>query len=147
MKHTLELDGIINENNNLIMKCRLLSELRKALNYWLLSFIFVTFLINWHLSLTASSVFWCRYYFVCCGLTYKTCMVCYRVIAAPSSVVMSLHTVTLVMMIQNAQWTMSSLFSLKFFLILKNVDKKVCELSWLCPGLLSFLNIYIAQIT
>ncbi len=44
-------------------------------------------------------------------------VVCYGVIAAPyvRSVLISLHTVTLLMMIWIAQWTMSSLYSLKFF--------------------------------
>ncbi len=44
------------------------------------------------------------------------CVVCYRVIAAPyvRSVIMFLHTVTLLMTIRNAQWTMS-VFSLLYF--------------------------------
>ncbi len=47
---------------------------------------------------------------------YIYCVVCYRVIAAPYvRSVLSLHTVTLLMMIRNAQWTMSSLYSLKYF--------------------------------
>ncbi len=46
---------------------------------------------------------------------YVYCVVCYRVIAAPyvRSVVISLHIVTLLMMIRNAQWTMSSHYSLQ----------------------------------
>ncbi len=45
-------------------------------------------------------------------------IVCYRVIADPyvRSVVVSLHTITLLMMIPNTQWTMRSLYPLKFFL-------------------------------
>ncbi len=45
-------------------------------------------------------------------------VICYCVIAPPHvrSVVMSLHTVTLLTMIQNIQWTTRSLYSQKFFL-------------------------------
>ncbi len=89
---------------------------------WLVSFTFVTFLIHWTLSPAASSVSWCRSCFVCSWLeiygggspsTYIYCMVCYRVIAAVYviSVVIFLHTITLLIMIQ---WTMNSLNSLKF---------------------------------
>ncbi len=44
---------------------------------------------------------------------YIYCMVCYHEIAAPyvRSVVLSLHTVTILMTIQNAQWTMMFLYS------------------------------------
>ncbi len=119
--------------------CRLLSELRtRHHNFYrfllktsfqsLFSFTFVTFFIHLSLSPAASSVSWCHSCFVCSGLTYEIysgggpstyiyCMVCYQVIAAPyvRSAVMSLHTVALLMSIQNAQWTMSSLYSLKCF--------------------------------
>ncbi len=48
---------------------------------------------------------------------YIYCMFCYHVIATPYvRSVVSLHTVTLLMMTQNAQWTMSYLYSLKVFL-------------------------------
>ncbi len=42
-------------------------------------------------------------------------VVCYRAISAPylKCVVESLHVVTLLMMIQYAQWTLNSLYSLK----------------------------------
>ncbi len=48
---------------------------------------------------------------------YVYCVLCYRVIAAPcvTSVVVPLHTITLLMTIQNDQWTMSSLYSIKSF--------------------------------
>ncbi len=68
--------------------------------------------------------------FFCSGLAYIIysrgspfmyiyCMVCYCVIAAPyvRSIVVSLHTVTLLMMSSNAQYTMSFHYSLQFFLI------------------------------
>ncbi len=68
-------------------------------------------------------------FILCSGLTYEIyirggpsmyvyCMVCYYVTAAPyvRNVVMSLHIITLWMMIRNTQWTMSSLYSLMFFL-------------------------------
>ncbi len=43
---------------------------------------------------------------------YIYCVVCYHVIAASYvRSVISLHTITLLMMIQNAQWTTSSLYS------------------------------------
>ncbi len=44
---------------------------------------------------------------------YIYCMVYYRLIAAPCvrSVVMSLHTITLLMLIWNTQWTTSCLYS------------------------------------
>ncbi len=58
--------------------------------------------------------------------TYVYCMVSYRVIAAPyvRSVVNSLHTITLLMVIRNAQWTMSSLYSLMF---------ELCPVLHYCP--------------
>ncbi len=90
-----------------------------------LAFTFVTFLIHCPLHPAASSVSWCRYCFVCSGLTYEIysgggpstfvyCVICYCVIAAPyvRSVVMSLHTVILLMTIRNVQWTMSFLYCL-----------------------------------
>ncbi len=48
---------------------------------------------------------------------YVYCVVCNFVIAAPyvRSIVMSLHTIILLMMIRNVQWIMSSLYSLKIF--------------------------------
>ncbi len=68
--------------------------------------------------------------FVCSGLTYEIysgsdpsmyiyCLVCYRVTAAPyvRKIVVSLHTVTLLMTICNAQRTMGSLTYLTFFFI------------------------------
>ncbi len=95
----------------------------------LFSFTFVIFFIHWPLSPASSSVFWYWFCFVCSGLTYEIysgggssmyvyCMVCYCVIAAPyvRSVVVTIHTVTLLITIQNALWTKSSLYSLKFFL-------------------------------
>ncbi len=36
--------------------------------------------------------------------------------------VMSMHTVTLLMTIWNAQWTLSSLYSLKYFLLITTQD-------------------------
>ncbi len=96
------------------------------------SSIFVTFFNRWPLSPAASRVSWCWSCFVCSGLTYKIwseggaymyiyCVVCHHVIAAPyvRRVGVSLHTVTLLMTIQNVQWTMSSLYSLKLFLLLE----------------------------
>ncbi len=52
-------------------------------------------------------------------------MFVYCVIAAPyvRNVDVSLHTFTLLMMIQNPQWTMSSLYSLTFFLKIFRVDE------------------------
>ncbi len=46
-----------------------------------------------------------------CPSTHVYYVVCYRLIAAPyvKIIVMSLHAVTLLMMIRNTQWTMSSL--------------------------------------
>ncbi len=60
----------------------------------LISFIFVTFLILWHLSPAASSVSWYWSCLVCSGLayeiysgggssTYVYCVVCYHVIVVP----------------------------------------------------------------
>ncbi len=48
---------------------------------------------------------------------YAYCVVCYWVIAASHvrSVLISLQTITLLMMIQNAQWTMSFIYSRKCF--------------------------------
>ncbi len=82
--------------------------LLKIFFHWVLSFTFVTFLIHWPLSPVAFSVSWCWSSFVCSGLmkysgggpsTYIYCIVCYRVIATPCvrSVVVSLHTITLLM--------------------------------------------------
>ncbi len=91
----------------------------------LLSFTCVTFLIHWPLSPVMASVSWCRSCFVCSGLAYEIysrggcstyiyCVVCYRMIAVPyvRSVVISLNTVTLLVMIRNARWNMSFLYSL-----------------------------------
>ncbi len=46
---------------------------------------------------------------------YVYCVVCYCVIAVPyvSGVVVSLHTITLLMTSQNTQWTMDSLYCLQ----------------------------------
>ncbi len=117
--------------------------LQKTSFHCLLSATFVTFLIHWPLSPVASSVSRCRSCFVCSGLTITYtvevvplhsyiarfviysggspstniyCMVYYRVIAASyiRSVVVSLHTVTLLMIIRNTQWIMSSLYSFNF---------------------------------
>ncbi len=89
---------------------------------------FHDFFIHWPLSPISSSVSWCWSCFVCSGLTYEIyseggpstyvyCVVCYRVIAAPyvRSVVMSLHTVTLLMTIPNTQNGLSSRYSLNVF--------------------------------
>ncbi len=55
---------------------------------------------------------------------YVYCVVCYHVIVAPyvRSVVLSLHIVTLLMMIRKALWTMRLLYSLMFFLTLLVCD-------------------------
>ncbi len=91
----------------------------------LLSFIFVTFFILWPFSPAASSVSWYWSCLVCSGLVYEIysrgvpsmyvyCVVCYCLIVAPyvRSVVMSLHTFTLLMTIRN----MRLHYSLKRFL-------------------------------
>ncbi len=111
--------------------CRLLRELKrrhrnsifnrfllKTSFYCLLSCTFVTLLIHWPLSRAAPSVSWCRSCFVYYEIysrggpsMYIYCVVCYRVIAAPYIRVL-LHTVTLLLTIQNTQWTMRSLYSL-----------------------------------
>ncbi len=94
----------------------------------LLSFTFVTWLVHWPVSCCFYSVPWCWPCFTYSRITYKIysgggpsmylyCVVCYCVIAAPYvRSVVSLHIVTLLMMIRNAQWTMRSLYSLTFFL-------------------------------
>ncbi len=55
---------------------------------------------------------WSVYVHTLCGLLSCYCSPICTVI----SVVMSLHTIILLLTIQNAQWTMSSLYSLKMFL-------------------------------
>ncbi len=90
--------------------------------------LLLQFVIHWPLSPANYIVSWCWSCFVCSELRYEMysgvgpsmyiyCVFCYHVIAAPyvRSVVMSLHTITLLMMIQNTQWTISSLYSLKYF--------------------------------
>ncbi len=84
-------------------------------------FTFVTFYIHLLLSPAASNVSWCWSCFVCAGLAYEIysggapsmyiySVVCYCVIETPYViVVMSLHIITVLMMIHNSQCTMSSL--------------------------------------
>ncbi len=89
--------------------------------------------IRYTLSRTASSVSWCWSCFPCSGhayeiysgsapSTYIYCVVYYCVITALNvrSVVMSLHTITLLM--TNAKWTMSFLYSLTFFSVFFNYN-------------------------
>ncbi len=91
-------------------------------------FCYLFLLINHCVLLLLVSVFWCPYRFVCSWLDYEIysgggpsvyvyCVVCYRVIVVPyvRRVVMSLHTITLLMTIRNAQRTINFLESLKVF--------------------------------
>ncbi len=90
--------------------------LLKTSFHCLLSFTFVTFLIHWSLSPAASIISWCRSYFVSSGLTYEIYIGCgpfmyiYYMVSYHGpyvrSVVVSLHTIALLMTIQNALWTM-----------------------------------------
>ncbi len=117
--------------------CHLLSELRRMHDnsilirfflkisfHCILSFTFVTFLIHWPLPPAASSDTWCQSCFICSELTYEIysmggpsrcvyCVVCYRLTTAPNvkSVTKSLCTIILLMMVQNPEWTMSSVLS------------------------------------
>ncbi len=87
----------------------------------LLSFPFVTFFIHWHLSPAAFSdvepVLFVLYlhmkYIVVGPSTYVYCD------SSPyaRSVVVSLHTTTLLITIQNARWIMSFIYTLTFFLL------------------------------
>ncbi len=103
------------------------------LPYSIIGILFIThnftFVIHWSLSPAVSIVSWCRSHFVCSGpsyeiysgcdpSTYVYCMVRYHLITASyvGNIVVSLHTVTMLMTMWSAHWTMSFLYSLNVFL-------------------------------